>query len=172
MIRAMVHYRQVGTNYFVPEHELRGEVARCRECNSRVLWIVTGSGARMPLDVETAEPGDNGDLRCVSHFATCPKAARFRSKPSKPKTACPVDACSGTVRHGELLCSTCWKLVPKRLRDEVWRTWKACEGGAPREAWKVYETAARAALTAAKASKSSRSVRQTEAFGNNQFDPG
>lgn len=42
----------------------------CRSCGADVVWIVTTSGAKMPLDPGTKE----------SHFATCPHAGAWRKK--------------------------------------------------------------------------------------------
>ncbi len=48
--------------------------ARCKSCGASIFWIVTTFGRRMPVD------GDG-----LSHFATCPDAAKHR----RPKTAAP-----------------------------------------------------------------------------------
>jgi aspartate 1-decarboxylase len=70
-------------------------MSTCRSCGATVEWVVTAKGSRMPLDIQTP-PGkgnivvDNGIARAVkvgegvriSHFATCPNAAKHRS----PKT--------------------------------------------------------------------------------------
>lgn len=65
---------------------------RCRSCRAEVVWTVTTSGRRMP--VEAAERGnvvlgregealvarvvDDGQGTHVSHFATCPQANSWR----------------------------------------------------------------------------------------------
>lgn len=165
-------YRQQGTTYFVSEREARSSAMRCRACNARVLFIRTAAGKNMPLDVDSGEVADNGELRCVSHFATCTQSSRTRDeKRPKSKTACPVTGCTGTVRQSELLCSACWREVPKRLRDEVLRAWDVAKHG-PREAWKSYESAARAALSSANAARAAGKVRQVDAFDSNEIDPG
>lgn len=70
---------------------------RCRSCGASVYWVLTGSGALMPVDVD---PVDGGNVRFVaqdlvevvgpleaelgdrplfvSHFATCPNADEHR----------------------------------------------------------------------------------------------
>jgi hypothetical protein len=44
-------------------------VARCRGCHQLIAWARTPSGRSAPLDRDG-----------VSHFATCPDAARFRRR--------------------------------------------------------------------------------------------
>lgn len=167
----MPKFKQRGTSFVIDAVDARTSEAHCSRCRTRILWIVMPSGSKMPLDLNTAEPMDNGELRCVSHFATCPKAAEFRDRSKRPKSMCPVDGCKRSVREHDMLCADCWKLVPKNLRDEVWRTWKARETG-PRETWKAYESTAAAAIAAANASKANRNVRQLDAFGDRAADPG
>jgi hypothetical protein len=64
------------------------ERGQCKSCSAHVLWVVTESGARMPLDAEperrfVVDSGTN-PMRArvrntyVSHFATCPNAERWR----------------------------------------------------------------------------------------------
>lgn len=67
----------------------------CRACGAPMIWTVTAiNGKAIPLDAEpvpegniviidgravvTTEPAAVGELRYVSHFATCPEAKRFR----------------------------------------------------------------------------------------------
>lgn len=162
-----------GTTYIVMAAAAKASLARCRECGVRMLWFVTDAGARMPLDIESATPVDGGRIECVPHFATCPKADRFRKRKAEPKKPCPAENCEGTVLSDELLCHDCWSLVPKRLRDEVRRTWKLCSQNAgARALWKSYEGAAAAAINDVNAKKANRKVRQIDAFGNQTPDPG
>lgn len=66
--------------------------ATCRSCGAAILWVVTASGKRMPLDaspekrfvIEPQEPplALSRDTY-VSHFSTCPNAAAHR-KPKLP----------------------------------------------------------------------------------------
>lgn len=67
-------------------------MSRCRSCGAEILWAVTTSGKRMPVDA-TPEPYGNvqletvdgvlrasvvghGDGTHVAHFATCPDVHR------------------------------------------------------------------------------------------------
>ena len=63
----------------------------CKSCGAAIVYAVTTSGARMPLDVEPVAGGKyaivDGDHAVydraletgyVSHFATCPNANRHR----------------------------------------------------------------------------------------------
>lgn len=66
--------------------------SQCRSCKSEIFWIITDSGARMPVDCDprrvykhTASEGakaptDTASGRGVSHFATCPNAAQHRKR--------------------------------------------------------------------------------------------
>lgn len=45
-------------------------IAKCRSCGSPVVWIMTATGRRMPVNPDTRE----------SHFATCPQSAEWRRK--------------------------------------------------------------------------------------------
>lgn len=46
-------------------------------------------------------------------------------------TRCPVPECSQPVKAGQLLCRTHWFRVPKRIRDDVWREYRADAGSVP-----------------------------------------
>jgi hypothetical protein len=71
-------------------------VSRCRTCGADIQWALTTNGKRMPVD---AEPTPEGNIRLrkidgevfadvvaplssdklrLSHFATCPGAAKHR----------------------------------------------------------------------------------------------
>lgn len=64
----------------------------CRSCGADLVWGITASGKRMPLDVAPREGGkwlisDTGKIVARpstsimghdSHFATCPQAAQHR----------------------------------------------------------------------------------------------
>jgi hypothetical protein len=65
----------------------------CRGCGAAIRWVVTTTGARMPLDVrfekrfirdyDSDKPGIEGVKLAdtfTSHFATCPKANEFRKE--------------------------------------------------------------------------------------------
>jgi hypothetical protein len=77
-------------------------VSRCDGCQAEIEWARTPDGQRMPLDkapdpkgnivirdryfavtltpIELLAPPQPGEVRRVSHFATCPKAAEFRKR--------------------------------------------------------------------------------------------
>ncbi len=49
----------------------------CKFCGAPLVWIVTGRGAKAPLDAASIEGLDAGGIHRrirLSHFATCPKA--------------------------------------------------------------------------------------------------
>ncbi len=67
----------------------------CSGCGADIVWGITKSGARMPVDPEPVNGGNlvktHADplmvkvvrpepdvMRYVSHYVTCPYAARFR----------------------------------------------------------------------------------------------
>jgi hypothetical protein len=73
------------------------EITECRSCRASIVYVPTqASGALIPLDVDPVDHGNivirdgkalyvkkdlyslDDELRYVSHFATCPQAARFR----------------------------------------------------------------------------------------------
>lgn len=60
------------------KHERR--ITRCRSCNAKIIWFKTPAGKNMPVDADTVEPDDEElELsRHVSHFASCPDAAKHR----------------------------------------------------------------------------------------------
>ena len=61
--------------------EQKGELGWCRSCGAPVMWIVQPSGKRPPFDVDgQGELVRDVDGRPVSHFGTCPQAAKWRGK--------------------------------------------------------------------------------------------
>lgn len=76
------------------------KTSTCRSCGAPVIWAVTASGKRMPVDAEPVEGGnvrlddvglpdpqavvfggfsaDHADTLHKSHFATCVNAAQHR----------------------------------------------------------------------------------------------
>ena len=48
----------------------------CRSCGAPVTWAMQKSGKLMPLDPDG-----------TSHFATCPHAAKWRTRDKKEETA-------------------------------------------------------------------------------------
>ena len=63
--------------------------ANCKSCGAEIVWAVTSSGRRIPVDYQgesvviLTEAGDevraSVRLGHKSHFATCPNAAKHRS---------------------------------------------------------------------------------------------
>lgn len=51
----------------------RYDVGRCRSCGAAIVWIQTGSGARMPLDLAHTRVNLLGETEAKTHFATCPQ---------------------------------------------------------------------------------------------------
>lgn len=73
---------------------------------------------------------------------------------------CPVALCEAKVRHGHLMCGTCWSAVPRKLQVNVNRTWKHFRSLPSRfnveaklEARRSYLNATQAAIDAAEASR-------------------
>jgi hypothetical protein len=79
------------------------EQSNCRSCGAEIIWCVTESGKRMPVDAQTSvdgniilelKPGNapptalvrtadqltGHTLRHKSHFATCKQADKWRRK--------------------------------------------------------------------------------------------
>jgi hypothetical protein len=42
-----------------------------------------------------------------------------------PTGLCPVPGCDDQIDQTRLMCRRDWYQVPKRLRDQVWRTWRS-----------------------------------------------
>ncbi len=55
----------------------------CRSCGAPVAWIITVSGANMPLDLGTIEQRDGTDM-ALNHFALCPQGATWSKKKRVP----------------------------------------------------------------------------------------
>jgi hypothetical protein len=45
-----------------------------------------------------------------------------------PAGRCPVPGCGERIDRTRLMCRRDWYLVPKQLRDLVWRTWRSGHG--------------------------------------------
>jgi hypothetical protein len=81
--------------------------ARYSSCRARIRWAVTETGNRIPLDADPVDDGNlaarkdgdtirvrtlgtgelaDGELRFVSHFASCPHAAGHRKRASSAAT--------------------------------------------------------------------------------------
>ncbi|MFV2091352.1 MAG: hypothetical protein ACC642_11890 [Pseudomonadales bacterium] len=54
----------------------------CKSCGAIIIWLKTKQGNRMPVDYASFNTGDSGIFDPgkghVSHFATCPNAAKHR----------------------------------------------------------------------------------------------
>jgi hypothetical protein len=65
--------------------------AACKWCGAPVYWILTRNKKKMPVDCHAGigcqTPTTERVGRGVSHFATCPKAAQFRQRPTTPGAA-------------------------------------------------------------------------------------
>ena len=85
---------------------MNNEIVLCQGCGAQIIWIKTKSGKSMPVNatvrkywqkdkaagkVVTADgevlscefegvPGTETGVGYISHFATCPKAGKFRKK--------------------------------------------------------------------------------------------
>ena len=46
---------------------------------------------------------------------------------SRAAATCAVPSCHVTVERGMLMCKSHWFSLPKPLRDDVWRTWRAVQ---------------------------------------------
>jgi hypothetical protein len=62
-------------------------IRRCSSCNARIIWFTTAAGRQHPVDADSVTMGDEDlDLqtrshpegRHISHFSTCPNAAKHR----------------------------------------------------------------------------------------------
>lgn len=55
----------------------------CRSCGAKIIWLKTKAGKAMPVDSATitesdAAPQYDATQGHISHFATCPNAAKHR----------------------------------------------------------------------------------------------
>lgn len=50
-----------------------------------------------------------------------------------PTGLCPVPGCGDQIDPTRLMCRRDWYQVPKRLRDQVWRTWRSGQNASSRE---------------------------------------
>lgn len=51
----------------------------------------------------------------------------------QPDNRCPIAGCGALIDPSRLMCRRHWYLVPRRLRDRVWATWRGGEGALRRE---------------------------------------
>lgn len=73
---------------------------------------------------------------------------------------CPIFLCTAGIRHGHLMCSSCWSRVPGPLQAGVKRTWSAYRrqlrpgnAEAVLEARRSYLSATQAAIDAVEAGR-------------------
>lgn len=66
----------------------------------------------------------------------------------KPGGLCPVPGCDERIDRERLMCRRDWYRVPKRLRDQVWRTWRSGREAHSREHQKAVLKAIAAAHVA------------------------
>lgn len=61
-------------------HERR--ITRCSSCRARIIFLLTSSGSKMPIDADTVSPEDEefDPGQHTSHFASCPTAAQHRKQ--------------------------------------------------------------------------------------------
>jgi hypothetical protein len=50
-----------------------------------------------------------------------------------PAGQCPVPGCGERIDPTRLMCRRDWYVVPKKLRDRVWATWRSGQAAASRE---------------------------------------
>lgn len=57
-------------------------IRNCRSCGAQIVWMKTKRGKNIPVDAETANPGERVFQYGVhtSHFSTCPNADQHRKK--------------------------------------------------------------------------------------------
>jgi hypothetical protein len=56
------------------------DVVSCRSCGEDIVFLLTASGKKMPVDAATVEPGDvyYEAGKHVSHFSSCDQPEKFR----------------------------------------------------------------------------------------------
>jgi hypothetical protein len=68
-------------NDYSEGHEKR--IVRCTACQARIIFLLTSSGKKMPVDADTVDEEDEvyEQGKHVNHWGTCTDPGRFR----KPK---------------------------------------------------------------------------------------
>lgn len=58
----------------------QSDVLSCLTCGADIVFLRTASGKTMPVNADSAEPGDTDyeHGRHVSHFSTCTRPEKFR----------------------------------------------------------------------------------------------
>lgn len=61
-------------------HERR--IVRCAACQARIIFLLTSSGKKMPVDADTVDEEDEvyEHGKHVNHWGTCPNADQFRKR--------------------------------------------------------------------------------------------
>ncbi len=122
---------------------------KCRSCGQAVLWVeILGSGKKNPLDpLPTADGnvvlvGDGkaealrkdshraeGELRYISHFATCPNAKAHKNPGTlKHPRRCPFAGCGKPIPAELFSCGPHWKMLNERQQRWIYKAyddWKA-----------------------------------------------
>lgn len=60
-------------------------ILKCRSCNAPIVFLKTAKEKTIPVNAETVKPDDklyDAKFGHISHFATCPDAAKFSRKTS------------------------------------------------------------------------------------------
>ena len=54
----------------------------CRACKANIVWLLTSTGKKMPVNAESAQPTDTlyDKDRHVAHWGTCTGAGQFRKE--------------------------------------------------------------------------------------------
>lgn len=64
-------------------------ISRCRSCDASIVWMITNTGSRMPVDADSVDESElewfNGSpvfdpQEHESDFATCPNANQHRRR--------------------------------------------------------------------------------------------
>ena len=62
------------------------QVTKCSSCDADIAFALSAKGKYIPIDLNTWEGEKTFDYsKHISHFATCPNAAKHRKKPEERK---------------------------------------------------------------------------------------
>lgn len=87
--------------------------SQCRSCGQPVAWVLTNSGAPMPLDLATVEQRD-GVTMALNHFATCPHGQAWSQQHRR------VNAVKA--------CPSCGRDLIERTNSKTGSTFLGCAG--------------------------------------------
>lgn len=68
------------------EVEWDGQISKCKSCGADIGWGITKAGKKMPFDADKTFQRcfeRNANYFVISHFGTCPDAAKFSKKGKK-----------------------------------------------------------------------------------------